>query len=103
MNNAMKRGNGSNTLKPILNTKVLIFHLAVFFLLLFYAAQCRAFPGRVVEVREGDLMIVEVEGNKQPVRLYGVMCPVPGQPFHDHARRLSSQLFRGFSTPRAAR
>jgi len=41
-----------------------------------------------MEVLKGDTFTVSVEGAVQQVRLYGVMCPVMGQPFYNKARDL---------------
>lgn len=45
-----------------------------------------------MEVKEGDLLLVAYQGRIRKVRLYGVICPVNGQLFHDQARGLSSLL-----------
>jgi endonuclease YncB( thermonuclease family) len=55
---------------------------------------------RVVEVSEGDVLVVEAgDGNRYPVRLAGVDAPERGQPFGEQA---SSRL-RDWSLDRAAR
>jgi len=56
------------------------------------SSSSNADSARVIEVREGDLLVVMSEGRMQKVRLYGVICPVRGQPHHERARALSSYL-----------
>lgn len=56
------------------------------------ASPCLAASWKVAEVREGDLLIVEREGQKRKIRPYGVICPVRGQPFNDEARSLANFL-----------
>lgn len=63
----------------------MIFYTAMCFLLV---GTCHAFQGKIMEVSKGDTVTVSVEGTVQEVRLYGVMCPVRGQPFYDKARDL---------------
>ena len=53
---------------------------------------CHAFSARIIEVRAGDMLVIAVGGLGQTVRLYGVMCPVHGQPYHDKARFLVNNL-----------
>jgi micrococcal nuclease len=53
---------------------------------------CYAYSGTIVDVREGDLLLISTEGGTQTIRLYGVMCPVHGQPYHDKARLLVNHL-----------
>jgi len=45
-----------------------------------------------VDVLEGDILLVYSAGATQKMRLYGVACPVHGQPFHDRARFLANNL-----------
>ncbi len=51
-----------------------------------------AYSGRVVEIRKGDVLMVDTGGVVQEIRLYGVACPVFGQPFYDKARFLLTHL-----------
>lgn len=53
---------------------------------------CWAYSGKIVDVPEGDVLIVSSAGSLQKVRLYGIACPVFGQPFHDKARYLANFL-----------
>jgi len=59
---------------------------------LLFMPMCRAYSGTVVDVLEGDVLMVDVAGSTQKVRLYGIACPVYGQPFHDKARFLANNL-----------
>jgi len=53
---------------------------------------CYAYSATIVDVRAGDLLVVRAEGGTQTIRLYGVMCPVHGQPYYDKARLLVNHL-----------
>jgi micrococcal nuclease len=53
---------------------------------------CLAGMGRVVEILEGDLLVVNADGTQQKIRLYGVACPVRNQPFFSQARVLTTHL-----------
>jgi endonuclease YncB( thermonuclease family) len=59
---------------------------------LLFMPMCWAYSGIVVDVPEGDVLKVAVAGSVQKVRLYGIACPVFGQPFHDKARFLANNL-----------
>jgi micrococcal nuclease len=48
--------------------------------------------GRVVEILEGDLLVIKADGSQQKIRLYGVACPVRNQPFFSQARVLTTHL-----------
>lgn len=64
------------------------------FVCFFSAVFCQAesFVGRVVEVIDGDSIVVSVQGQEKTIRLYGIDCPEYKQPFGaeagDHTRRL---------------
>ncbi len=63
--------------------------LPVFLLLLGLASPSQAAVDavRVVEVPEGDVLVIEDEaGNRYPVRLAGIDAPEPDQPFGEEAR-----------------
>jgi endonuclease YncB( thermonuclease family) len=51
-----------------------------------------AYSGKVVDVPQGDLLVVSVGGSAQKIRLYGIECPVFGQPFHDKARFMANYI-----------
>ena len=53
---------------------------------------CFGWQGEVVNVVEGDLLVVADSGQQQHVRLYGIDCPAKGQPFWDKARALVNHL-----------
>jgi endonuclease YncB( thermonuclease family) len=57
-----------------------------------FIPECCAYHGRVVDVPEGDLLLVAMDSSAQKVRLYGIACPAFGQPFHDRARFLVQNL-----------
>lgn len=57
-----------------------------------FCAPCHAGVGRVVEILEGDLLVVNADGAQQKIRLYGVACPVRNQPFFSQARVLTTHL-----------
>jgi len=59
---------------------------------LLFMPMCWAYSGTVVDVPEGDVLMVAAAGSVQKVRLYGIACPVHGQPFHDRARFLANNL-----------
>jgi endonuclease YncB( thermonuclease family) len=53
---------------------------------------CWAYSGKIVDVPEGDVLMVASADSVQKVRLYGIACPALGQPFHDKARFLANHL-----------
>jgi len=53
---------------------------------------CHAGTGRVAEILEGDLLVINADGAQHKVRLYGVACPVRNQPFFSQARVLTTHL-----------
>ncbi len=57
-----------------------------------FSPQSHAFFGKVIEVPEGDLVVVSANGVEQRIRLYGVATPVKGQSFHEKARILTGCL-----------
>ncbi len=71
------------------NAIMLFTSLAVGLLLLH---KCWAYSGKIIDVPEGDVLTVESGGSVQKIRLYGISCPVFGQPFHDKARFLANHL-----------
>jgi endonuclease YncB( thermonuclease family) len=64
------------------------------FLFIFFVSKfsCYAYTAIIVDVRAGDLLVIIAQGQAQTIRLYGVMCPVHGQPYHDKARFLVNNL-----------
>jgi endonuclease YncB( thermonuclease family) len=70
-----------------------VFSFSLFLLTFFMSVlSCHAYSATIVDVRAGDLLVISAEGQAQTVRLYGVMCPVHGQPYHDKARLLVNHL-----------
>jgi endonuclease YncB( thermonuclease family) len=65
--------------------------------LVFLSAGLRAehFQGKVVSVKDGDTIDVMHDGRVERVRLAGIDCPEPGQPFATKAELLTSQLAFG--------
>lgn len=61
-------------------------------LLLGFPTMCSAWRGKVVNVTEGDLLVVAGPNQQEKIRLYGVACPEKGQPFYDKARLLTAHL-----------
>jgi endonuclease YncB( thermonuclease family) len=59
---------------------------------LMFLRACWAYSGTVVEVPAGDVLRVAVADSVQTVRLYGISCPVLGQPFHEKAQFLTNNL-----------
>jgi endonuclease YncB( thermonuclease family) len=55
-------------------------------LFLFSGAQVYAFTGEVVGVPSGDTIEILHNGKAQRFRLYGIDCPVKGQPYDNSAR-----------------
>lgn len=53
------------------------------------------FQGRVIAVVDGDTLAVLAGRERVRVRLYGVDCPEPGQPFHSRAARRTAELAHG--------
>ncbi len=49
-------------------------------------------PGKVLNVIEGDLLKVEMDGRRVRVELAGVDSPVRGQPYRDEARAFTVRL-----------
>lgn len=76
-------------------------HLARFFLVLaaaLLASACgegAAHTAKVINVLEGDLLKVEMEGRLVRVQLAGVNSPVRGQPYRDQARAFTAALVHG--------
>lgn len=66
--------------------------LPLIILCLICSEPCYAYFGTVTHVSKGDLLKVTAEGVVQDVRLYGVMCPVKGQPFYEDALVLTKFL-----------
>jgi len=53
------------------------------------------YRGVVADIITGDMLIMERNGATMKVRLYGVDCPEPGQPFHEEAKQYVSEKFKG--------
>ncbi len=50
---------------------------------------------RVKGVTEGDTLTVVVNRNRQEIKLYGVDCPEPGQPYWEEAKKFVSSAVLG--------
>lgn len=55
----------------------------------------RDFEARCVGVRDGDTLEVRHRGETLRVRLHGIDCPERGQPYHQVARRRTTELALG--------
>lgn len=66
-------------------SKVIVLVIAFVAICSLFALPCLAFTGKVVSVGAGDLMTVSANGATRQIRLYGVVCPLFGQPFHEKA------------------
>lgn len=71
---------------------VSFFPVAFLFALLAFPVSCPAFRAQVIEIPEGDMLVVSAENRTQPIKLYGVYCPVRRQPFFENARVLTTFL-----------
>ncbi len=70
-----------------------VFSFSLFFCIFIMSVSfCYAYSATIVDVRAGDLLVISAAGQAQTIRLYGVMCPVHGQPFHAKARFLVNHL-----------
>jgi endonuclease YncB( thermonuclease family) len=54
-----------------------------------------AFQARVVSITDGDTLTVLHNRQQIRIRLYGVDCPEPGQPFHTRATQRTAALAHG--------
>lgn len=59
------------------------------------AAQDPAYRARVVEVADGDTLVVERDGTTERLRLYGVDAPEAGQAYGREARDEARRLLMG--------
>jgi micrococcal nuclease len=53
------------------------------------------FEARVVSVTDGDTLTVLRNRDQIRIRLYGIDCPEPNQPFHTRATRRTAELAHG--------
>ncbi len=53
------------------------------------------FAARVVSVTDGDTLTVLHDRQQIRIRLYGIDCPEPGQPFHRRATQRTGELAHG--------
>jgi endonuclease YncB( thermonuclease family) len=75
-----------------LNSKAFVTVVAFLAISLSFPLLCRAYTGRVVNVAAGDLVKVSTNGSTQKLRLYGIACPLFGQPFHEKALFMTKYL-----------
>ncbi len=66
-------------------SKVMIFVAVVLGSFFLFVSPSYAYTGKVVDVTAGDLLTVSANGSSRKLRLYGVACPLFGQPFHEKA------------------
>jgi len=62
--------------------------LAFFFL----TASAWAWKARVIEIKDGDSILVRVDGEARSVELYGLDAPEMGQPYGREARKYTAAL-----------
>lgn len=67
---------------------ILVLAFSVFFSI---QAVGETITGTVSAVESGDLLTVQASGAQKEIRLYGVDCPEPGQPFADKAKDYITQ------------
>jgi endonuclease YncB( thermonuclease family) len=72
--------------------KIAVILFVSFVTVLMFLPACWAYSGKVVDVLEGDVLMISTGGSAQKIRLYGIACPVFGQPFHEKARFLANNL-----------
>lgn len=53
------------------------------------------FQARVVSITDGDTLTVVRDRRQVRIRLYGIDCPEPGQPFHTRATQRTAELAHG--------
>ncbi|MEJ5368115.1 MAG: thermonuclease family protein [Bryobacteraceae bacterium] len=71
---------------------------AAIFLVLLLQAQLplsQPFQARVVSIADGDTLTVLHQRRQIRIRLHGIDCPEPGQPFHRRAAQRTAQLAFG--------
>ena len=51
----------------------------------------QAFEAEVIRVDQGDLLTVRHQSKEIEVRLYGITCPSPGEPYGNEARQFASR------------
>lgn len=69
--------------------------MAAWITLLLALALPQPFEGRVVSVADGDTLTVLLNRDQIRIRLYGIDCPEPNQPFHTRATRRTAELAHG--------
>lgn len=66
-----------------------------FVALLLLPTIAHAWPGKVVNVSDGDTITVLHEGRQERIRIYGIDCPEKDQPFGQKARDLTASMVAG--------
>ncbi|MDR3570566.1 MAG: thermonuclease family protein [Syntrophobacteraceae bacterium] len=73
-------------------SNALVIVLVLFTLFWLLPSSCFAYMGRVENVDGGDLLTVSANGASRKVRLFGIACPLFGQPFHGKAMFMTKFL-----------
>ena len=75
------------------NMKVMTLVMVVAFS--FLPSASHAWIAKVLKVEEGDILSVVRKGKTEEIRLYGIDCPEPDQPYGFEARRFTEKLAGG--------
>ena len=67
---------------------------AVILLALLVPVSALAWPGKVIEVTDGDTLTVQRNDQEVDVRLYGIDCPETDQPYGHRATRFTKMMAR---------
>ncbi|MDA8307107.1 MAG: thermonuclease family protein [Deltaproteobacteria bacterium] len=73
-------------------SRAVVIVVALFVVFVAFPLPCLAYAGKVVNVDGGDLLTVSVNGSVRKIRLYGIGCPLFGQPFHGKAMFMTKFL-----------
>lgn len=79
----------------ILPVKLKLGVLAIFAAISLLPCASQAWTAKVLDVADGDIISVLHNGRTEAVRLYGIDCPEPGQPFCYEARRFTVKVADG--------
>ena len=60
--------------------------------LLSFHSVCVAWPGKVINVADGDTLTVLHDGKEEKIRLHGIDCPEGDQAFGDKAKAITTSM-----------